>query len=175
MTAPTHPVLQQQLLDIVNDERFGGSWIEYGVIESIYAHSYRPHFLALLNGHRHALNGEGDHSRTMSHIISNGALSRMRREQVDLRHQRHRQDSRPDPPMLPPLTVGPKLMNIESTRSRWDPKSRPNRRPTTDSEPAVLCQSSLSVSHEDVRAGFLATDVCLSDADLWLSAAHDPP
>jgi hypothetical protein len=26
--------------------------------------------------------------------------------------------------------VGPKLVNIESTRSSWDPKSRPNRRPT---------------------------------------------
>src|SRR5437867_12217916 len=81
MTAPTHPMLQQQLLDIVNDERFDGLWIEYGVIERIYADNHRPQFLALLNGHRHAFNGEGDHSRTVSHIMSNGALSPMAHEQ----------------------------------------------------------------------------------------------
>ncbi|WP_203789990.1 hypothetical protein [Paractinoplanes rishiriensis] len=39
--------------------------------------------------------------------------------------------SRPDPPILPSLEAGPELVNIESTRSRWDPKSRTKRKSTS--------------------------------------------
>jgi hypothetical protein len=81
VTAPSIQQVQQQLLDIVEDERFEGFWIEYGVVEHVYAHRHRSDFIALLNGRRHAFNGEGDQSRTVSHVLSNGAMSPMAHEQ----------------------------------------------------------------------------------------------
>lgn len=64
--------------------------------------------------------------RATGHAIAGVAADR--REQIDLRHGRHRRALSSDQPMLAPAQVAPKLTNIRSTRSGITPQWRPNWR-----------------------------------------------